>query len=306
MQNRNYGIELYRCLLMWGICLLHSISQGIYKLSWAENGLLFCVDGFIFITGYYGASFKWSKIIKLYGTALYTGTLVVGWGFLQGYFDGMTQIAIAKSLKRVYLDAWFLNGYIVVLFFAPMIEKVLSSRNWTKILLPLLVLVFGWSFLRSGPIGGVMPDSAGVGAYSGITLLGVYVCGRIARKCEQSFSFKHGQLVLAGVGSLLICLLGFGSYASPFAVVVAMCLFYLFKQVKQTAKREIFGKMVNLIAPSLFSVYLLHSNVIGFNLIKDVERGGGKSAILLNDRTCYMFVVRCAKKSCRILCMAAK
>ena len=231
MSERNYGIELYRCLLMWGICLLHSISQGIYNFTWAQNALLFCVDGFIFITGYYGASFKVSKIIKLYGVAFYAGTLVVSATYYQGYFDAISLCSAAKFIKSIYLDAWFLNAYIVVLCFAPIIEKILLFKDCIKTLLPLIFLVFVWAFLRSSPyIGGLIPEAAGIGSYSGITLLGVYTCGRIVRMIEQEYKFKRLRNLLIGISCMIICGLGLGNYASPFAVVVSVCLFYFFKQ----------------------------------------------------------------------------
>ena len=99
--GRNYGIELYRVLLVFGICVLHSISQGIYKFTWAQNALLFCVDGFMFITGYYGVSFKPSKILKLYGIALYTGGVIGLVALLGGYLEDTSWLCLLKTVKNV-------------------------------------------------------------------------------------------------------------------------------------------------------------------------------------------------------------
>lgn len=268
MQERDNGIELYRCFLMWGICLLHSISQGIYNVSWAQNALLFCVDGFIFITGYYGTSFKWSKIFKLYGVAFYAAIIVsiIAWNC--EYIDDSFW-ALLKVIKRCALNAWFLNGYVVVLCFAPIIEKILLSKDCLKTLLPFICLVFGWAFLRSSPYtGSLVPESVGIVSYSGITLLGVYTCGRIVRMIEQKYTFKWMRNLLIGVICMIVCGFGFGNYASPFAVIVSVCLFYFFKRMPLSSFGE---RLVNILAPSLFAVYLLHSNSIGFTLIKKIE-----------------------------------
>jgi len=64
--ERNPAIELYRVMLMFGICVLHSITQCGHNIPWIANILLSCVVGFVFITGWFGVKFSWWKIIKLY------------------------------------------------------------------------------------------------------------------------------------------------------------------------------------------------------------------------------------------------
>ena len=63
--TRNSTIELSRIFLMLGICLLHCITQGGHVCRGLDNLLLSCVTGFVFISGYFGLSFKISKIIRL-------------------------------------------------------------------------------------------------------------------------------------------------------------------------------------------------------------------------------------------------
>lgn len=41
--KRNPSIELYRIALMYGICLLHSITMGNHNVPWAANILCSCV-----------------------------------------------------------------------------------------------------------------------------------------------------------------------------------------------------------------------------------------------------------------------
>lgn len=51
---RNVGIEIYRVSLMFGICVLHSITQGPYNSPLGARLLLWCVTGFVFISGWFG------------------------------------------------------------------------------------------------------------------------------------------------------------------------------------------------------------------------------------------------------------
>lgn len=267
--ERNCSVELYRVLLVFGICFLHSVSQGIYKIGWLVNSLLFCVDGFVFITGYYGASFKWSKIFRLYGTAIYTGSVVWLIASYYGYIEVNDWGYYLKHIKSCALNLWFFNGYIILLCFTPIIEKILLNKDRIRVLLPILLLVFGWAFLGSSPyLSSFLPKATSVGAYSGLTLLGVYVCGRLARMFEVKATLKKWQMTLLSLGCLVICMLGFGNYASPFAVLLSMSLFYYFKL---QSSRKFIQKTINLLGPSLLSVYLLHSNKIGFMAIKDIE-----------------------------------
>ena len=98
--KRNDSIDVYRCLLMLGICLLHAITQGGHNVVWAANILLWCVPGFMFISGWYGIQFSHRKVLKLYGISLYCATVFV-------VFDSIVHpsvgcLAWSDCLLRVY------------------------------------------------------------------------------------------------------------------------------------------------------------------------------------------------------------
>ena len=64
---RNPSIEFCRCLFMFGICWLHCCQQGGRQSETMHIYYLMrpCVVGFIFITGWFGIRFNFSKIIRL-------------------------------------------------------------------------------------------------------------------------------------------------------------------------------------------------------------------------------------------------
>ena len=69
--KRDCSIDVYRVCLMFGICLLHSITQAGHNVAWAANMLSWCVPGFMFISGWFGIKFSIAKVLKLYGISFY-------------------------------------------------------------------------------------------------------------------------------------------------------------------------------------------------------------------------------------------
>ena len=176
--ERNRALDVYRCLLMFGICLLHSISQAGYNVPWANNMLSWCVPGFMFISGWFGIKFSLIKVIKLFGISLYCAVAFV-------VFDALFSDSTGGNcLVRVYDIAkgqWFLNAYVIVMCFAPMVNLAID-RMTVKELYPLVLVAFGWSFATTLPIWRYVPSSPGLTAYSFLTLLGVDVVARFVRR----------------------------------------------------------------------------------------------------------------------------
>ena len=167
--KRNASIELFRLLLMFGICLLHSAINPGYSRAWFINITCFCVTAFAFISGYYGASFRPSKIVRLVGTGVICalicgrGNISRAWGIYGGY--------------------WFLHAYVLMMCLAPLVDGAISRKGAIAVAMPLLVAVFVWGDLPSLPFFGKLniPVTPGLEAFSGLTLLGAYVAARIYR-----------------------------------------------------------------------------------------------------------------------------
>ena len=73
--KRELNVELFRIVLMLGICLVHTVfigaHHGIFGMSEWLNGLVGgAVDAFVFISGWYGIKFKTKKILAFYALAL--------------------------------------------------------------------------------------------------------------------------------------------------------------------------------------------------------------------------------------------
>ena len=76
-ESRNPAVDVYRCIIMFGICLLHAITQGGHNQPYIANCLLWCVPAFAFISGWFGVRFSGGKLIKLYSNSLYCAVMLV-------------------------------------------------------------------------------------------------------------------------------------------------------------------------------------------------------------------------------------
>lgn len=73
--KRNPSVELFRALLMFGICWLHAITKGGYCATTINSRIAYflcaCVPGFLFITGWYGVRLRAGKFLSLWGQTAY-------------------------------------------------------------------------------------------------------------------------------------------------------------------------------------------------------------------------------------------
>lgn len=268
--DRNTNIDLYRIVLMLGICLLHCVHQGIYQCRPLTMSLLFCVDGFVFISGWCGIRFSWGKVLRLHGVAAYAAIVCALYSMAGGNCSTGAFLQTAFSLWKGF---WFLHAYVLLMLVSPCINaafELLSEGKLLSVALPLLAIPFCWSFAHDVPLlRRFVPDTEGLSAYSGLTFVGVYVAGRLARRFEsrivillsqlqnrllwftqsprssqsgyaskisrslrtwrEIFSMAQLPLWIAILALTGICALGFGRYHSPFAMLLAACWFFMFK-----------------------------------------------------------------------------
>lgn len=249
-KTRNASIELFRLVLMFGICLLHACIKPGYCKAWFVNLTPWCVTAFAFVSGYFGARFKVSKILRLEGLALFCacacalGDFSKAWSIFGGY--------------------WFLHAYVLMLCFAPIVDKVVEAIDdgMLLIFLPILLAVYGWSFAPTLPIIGKchIPLTPGLEAYSGLTLLAAYIFARIYRKYGLENRLKTLWMLLTLPPLFALSALGVCEYNSIIALCLSAVTFTLFKRLTLP---NCLGKAVLFMAPSVFAIYLLHQPNIG-------------------------------------------
>ena len=139
--------------------------------------------------------------------------------------------------------------------------------------LPLLFVVFVWGWLSNklSIIGLSLPVVHGQESHSWITLVGVYVAARVCRICEvdRFLSVRMCGIVaviLAAVGGFHYTILG--GYNSIVTLAMATALFCMFKKIKIV--NAFAAKIVEVITPSIFAVYLIHQSPLGVLLINKI------------------------------------
>lgn len=269
--KRNPAIELFRVLLMFGICLLHvQTSAGGGRLT---SVLVSCVPGFVMISGWFGIHFSWRKIFMLYGVAVYASLVIP---LVGGVWTPSAYWCEALRLWNVRLDSvspsgfWFLHAYAVMSVLAIPVEMVLegeltrekAQRLW-RISLPIMIAVFGWGFLtKFNALAPLVPTVNGLQAFSPITLFASYLVGRnlvVWEKLNSKVSWKLSAGCFVGSFTLLCVLRSYLSgYNSLVSVVLAVSAFLLFREIHVP---ERFAKIILAVSPSMFAVYLIHTHM---------------------------------------------
>lgn len=274
--KRNTSIEVFRCVLMFGIVFLHCCSQGPITLITPYRLCMSCVTGFIFISGYFGIKFSWGKVLQLIATAVictgisFAGQLILGWPLTEyGFYE------------YIISGNWFLWAYVVLMMIAPLIDKALSTverpREALTWAMPLLILVFGWNFLSGMPVvGRYLPHPSGFGTHTFLMMIGVYLAARLFRIFNIENRLLGLKLWVPLLASGALCAVGLSHYDSPVAFVFMATLFVVFKR-KNFAR---VGNVAALLGPSMFSVYLLHWSPLGLQFLSRFEAehlhlGGG-------------------------------
>lgn len=293
--NRDSRIEILRCLFMFGICLLHAITQGGHCSRWIDNLLSPSVTGFVVISAWFGVKFRPSKVLRLAGVAAWCSICVAA------YF----RKNIALGCFQTY---WFLWAYVLMMLFAPVID---SARLSLKVVLPLLLGVFVWGFACDMPIGtSILPHTAGLTALSGITFVGIYVAVRAFKQSKYVDCLTTKQLIWIAALSAIICECGFYKHNSPFSLSLALSLVLIMQRMPPCLPRYI-GEAALLLSPSLFAVYMYHTGA-GFNVLKSIERylvsDAGLSVYITHVVTALFVFWGCVAIDIprRVLCRAAK
>lgn len=266
--QRNLSTELYRCLMMLGICLLHGATIGShldigYRPYWG-NVFLSCVTAFVFISGYYGIRFRLSRFLQLWGIGLfYALFLSIGsrWLSLPAfpvYADGRSFIVLVRDLT---FSQWFLNCYAALMLLSPVLNVAVekSDRSQLKLIGSAIGgLVFIWGYLSEKLHGAFIspPHIDGMGNYTVIMMLGVYVEAQIFRRLSLNTLIRPRYWVGLLAISIPFTAVGLGGYASPFALLFSMASFSLVSRITVPPH---WGKVISFIVPSLFPIILFDS-----------------------------------------------
>lgn len=263
-KKRDEGVEVLRCILMLGICLIHATAYSTDRCWWLGNIANCSVAAFVFISGWYGIKCRLGKIINMVCMALWCALVAVA---LNGFISD--EACVWGKMLHQFSCYWFLWCYIVVMLFAPMINKALDSCSSAKaalgIVLPVFILVFIWNWIApeaSITLRTKLPSPGGFGSLTFLSLVGIYVMAQFGRKwLDGKIPEKKFVLIVLCVCLVVVSLdPRLARNCSPFALLTSASLVLAFQGISVPPS---VSRVIGIIAPSLFPVYLLHVTKIG-------------------------------------------
>lgn len=240
-KSRNIGVDLFRCLCIYGICVYHAFFTGDFANGFESRIWTWCVPGFAFISGYYGVTLRVSKLLRLWVMAFLCFILPI---FLGGEF------------LELLFSSWYLLAYTILLLVSPILNaglNTLMNKDFRLAFCGVMILAT-WSWLSEFALSrNYIPRANGLGMLSISSLIVAYVLG---------FAYKHDIRIREKINSLWLVVLIplstlFGHYTSPITLFIVIALFQLFERMEFS---KIASKIIMAVSSAGFAVYVLHTN----------------------------------------------
>ncbi len=298
--NRNYGIDIFKIVSMFLIVLLHSLSYGAlrgvtpfskyYAVGFFIEALAYCcVNCFALASGYIGVDtkFKYRRIVPLWlQVVFYTVLMTLLFVYIKP--DLLTNKAligehpILKAFTPVSHETyWYFTAYFALFFFIPFINRGMSDISARQAYAFIGAVIFIYIAIPYFAKKDLFVRGVG---YNSTWIILLYGVGAALRKCkiEKIVKNKYWFLILYFVFSAMAWGAKFlteyssqqnGSfksdaiflqYTSIFVFMSAICLLLFFANVK--IKNNIGVKIIRVIAPAAFGVYIIHTNPYAFQL----------------------------------------
>lgn len=278
MENkRNYGIDALRLVLMYMVCVLHTLGQGGilsasskgslgYYVFWLLEIFSYCaVDGFAIISGYTAVDRprKYEKIVDMWFQAFFYSFVVTAVFSVIGVnTDWNIKEMIKCALPVTFEKFWYFTAFFALFFAIPVLNKFLFSLDEKAARKALVILVV----LFSG-VGLVANAFKTQGGYSALWLMVLYCIGTLAKKTKLFENKSTILLIFTWGGSVLItwfvhAFVGtdrLTSYVSPTILLNGLIMTVLFSRIKLK------GNVISKISPLAFGIYLFQLNQVIWN-----------------------------------------
>lgn len=278
---RDSNIEILRIVLMLMIVVHHLMVHGTalkeiglntYKPDQetpyyflVNSFLIISVNCFIFITGYYGITFKMKTIIGLLVQALFY-SLTITFCFYFFSDQHVSALDLLSSLFPVTTGFWwFLTTYLFLFLLSPLLNVCTS---FTEKQFRYIIIVF--TLLNC--IAGFIFAPFSLGTEKGYSIIGfsyIYLLARYIRLYPNYFKLiENKALIIYVTCSLVVFAAAFTalryvredqawrvfSYNNPLIVLSSVAFFFSFKRI------SLRNNAINTIAQCVFGVYLIHDH----------------------------------------------
>ena len=287
VKTRDTNMELLRIVAMFMVVTLHCIGHGDFlndtSVSLENYILLRLLDSlsqianalFLMTTGYYmiNKKFNLKRILDLWGKTIFYSFIIWIVCVLLG-----RETQVLKSLFPVTIgNYWFISAYISLYFLIPIINILLNKLTKSQFKYGLIVLIIMFGIIRvvSNPSaiysGAIMPV---IIIYS----IGAYIRKFVEVKHKNKYIIKY--ILLTIIFTLIYMILqiyqrittnaivyyriyliltGLREYNCIILIAMAICVFMKFVTIK--IKSNFANQTISFIAPSMFSIYIIHENI---------------------------------------------
>ena len=291
MKTRNYGIDFLRMISMIMIVMLHTLGHGgilrsvsflsvHYQIAWLLEVIAFgAVNTYAMISGFVSVDshFKISNILILWLQVLFYGILINTVFFFLLPESRNTSGWIQALFPVTRKEYWYFTAYAGVFFLSPFINQMFRnlSEKQIKTLFCFTLVVFSVVPTISQTFTPQQDVFYMGDGYSVFWLTLMYLLGACIKKLNLVSHSKKKKYFILYFFCILITwsskilvekfpISGFTldssfliHYTSPFIVLAAMSLLLIFGSMNFS---EFVKKMIMLISPLSFGVYLLHDH----------------------------------------------
>ena len=272
--KRNYGIELLRLVLMFMICMLHTLGKGgilgastrgtiQYSVFWFMEIFSYCaVDSFAIISGYTATNKpkKYEKLVDLWFQVFFYSFILTVILTLIGLNKNFSIASLIKSAFPITTNYyWYMSAYFCLFLAIPFLNPLLFSIDdkTAKKMIVYIVAFFSVMSLLKDPF--YMN-----GGYSALWIMVLYCFGALAKKVkmfEKKNAFFLIILWLVSIISTWVLYVYFDiqiivNYISPPILLSGFLMVLLFSKIKLK------GKIISKISPLALGIYLFQLNAI--------------------------------------------
>lgn len=304
--SRSSNFELMRLCCMFGIISMHSCASFFNNPS---IGILLELDAintifntgvslFILISGYFGIRTSAKKIFSFWIRVLFCSILSC---IIVALINGSVSLrTIVTSLMPIVSNKyWFATSYLVLMLFAPILNKAAVSLSQTSLKTVIIYCLIFFSIIPTFCFFTIPGSGKGI-----LHFIMMYMMGRYIALHMHDVKATKKTLVLLSLVLLIIFALNYISSAlyyvcfdvqkvifpmsrdcSFFIIVASLLIFVLFKSC------VINSTLLNKIASHVFCMYLMEGSLRCFlNMYIRLEDYKNVFSFPL-ALTCYVFIV---------------
>lgn len=279
MKDRNYGIDILRCIATLMVVILHVLYFGgllyiqnnvvNYRIAWFLEIVCYsAVNIYALISGFVGIStrFRYRRIISLWQQVVVYGVIIAVIFYFASPGSYRLTFILKYFLPVSFRYNWYFTAYFGLFILMPLLNKGITNmteKEAKRVVFPLLAMICltypVLYYIRSSTFDIFVTDKG----FSLLWLVILYITGGCIAKFDLFSKISTWQLcilyAMSVVGTWCTKIMGidcFVSYISPSVVVGAICLLVIFSRVNVLNKGA--RKLITFFASASFAVYIIH------------------------------------------------